>query len=245
METSLSEENLDISKTEMQLYPTPEQQRDIIKKIENDKTTYSYFVCKSWYHQWKAHVDYDDLGTTVLDNIITQQPMGTEKEVLTRRATSRGPGLAVTATQNEATNEMAEDELTSTALANHNTDDIQTSNQITEPANSTNEQSNWENSDDHSPISASSTPIKPNPVPKANSSLFRKKPKLTRVCRNSSKTEIDSSFESFDNVEIGSTERVKPINPILAGLKGEGKKEGEKPDANTSMTEIFEQVRLF
>ena len=38
METKLSED-LNTSKTDIQQYPTPEQQRDIIKKVENDKTT--------------------------------------------------------------------------------------------------------------------------------------------------------------------------------------------------------------
>ena len=159
MEAQLSED-LDTSKADMVLYPTPEQQRNAIKKIENDRTTYSYFVCKSWYHQWKAHVNYHDLGTNNLDNIITQQPMVTEKEILSRRATCRGPGLAVAATQNETVNGVTDDEVTNTATANHKTDGTQTINQIS------NEQSNWENSDDHSPILASSTPIKSDPVQK-------------------------------------------------------------------------------
>ena len=249
METKLGEEDLDKTKTDIQQYPTPEQQRDITKKVENDKTTYSYFVCKSWYHQWKTHVNYDDVGILDLENVITQQPDVTEIHVLTRKGTCRGPGLAVAAVQNKVTAESQDDEDISTETDNHKADGTDyeraKDNHVRDTVNSTNEVADWENTDDQTAILVSSTPVKPSShkVPKsASPTMMKKKPKLTRVCRNSSKTEIDSSFE--ESVEISnSADRTKPINPILAGLRAEGRKEGEKPDANASMTEIFEQVR--
>ena len=252
METKLSDD-LDTSKTDIQQYPTPEQQRDIIKKVENDKTTYSYFVCKSWYHQWKAHVNYDDLGIHGLENVITQQPDVTEIHVLTRKGTCRGPGLAVATAQKGVTVESeGGDEDKTTVINNRKADDTddeeaKDNHRVRDAVNSTNDVADWESTDDQTAILASSTPVKPSSrsAPKsASPTAMKKKPKLKRVCRNSSKTEIDSSFE--DSVEISnsanSADRTKPINPILAGLKAEGRKDGEKPDANASMTEIFEQV---
>ena len=248
METKLSED-LNTSKTDIQQYPTPEQQRDIIKKVESDKTTFSYFVCKSWYHQWKAHVNYDDLGIHGLENVITQQPDVTEIHVLTRKGTCRGPGLAVAAGQNKVTVESQSDEDNTTVTNNHKADDTdderaKDNHHVRDTVNSTNDAVDWENTDDQTAILASSTPVKPSSrsLPKpASPTMMKKKPKLKRVCRNSSKTEIDSSFE--DSVEISnSADRTKPIKPILAGLKAEGRKDGEKPNANASMTEIFEQV---
>ena len=249
METKLGEEDLDKTKADIQQYPTPEQQRDIIKKVENDKTTYSYFVCKSWYHQWKTHVNYDDVGILDLENVITQQPDVTEIHVLTCKGTCRGPGVAVAAVQNKVTAESQHDEDITTGTDNHKadgTDDERAKdNHVRDTVNSTNEVADWEKTDDQTAILASSTPVKvsSHKVPKsASPTMMKKKPKLTRVCRNSSKTEIDSSFE--ESVEISnSADRTKPINPILAGLKAEGRKDGDKPDANASMTEIFEQVR--
>ena len=244
MEPKLGED-LDKTKTDIQQYPTPEQQRDIIKKVENDKTTYSYFVCKSWYHQWKTHVNYDDLGILDLENVITGQPDVTEIHVLTRKGTCRrGPGLAVAAGQNGVTTARQGDEDITTRTDNQKANGIDDGrakgNHVPDTVNSTNEVAEWENTDDQAAILASSTPVKP--FSHKVSTMMKKKPKLMRVCRNSSKTEIDSSFE--ESVEISnSADRTKPINPILAGLKAEGRKEGEKPDANASMTEIFEQVR--
>ena len=275
-------------------YPTPEQQRDIIRKIEADRTTYSYFICKSWYHQWKAHVNYDDLGVARLEGIITRQPEAGETRGLTRRGTCRvppgaggrgagrrGPGVAVGAAEHDAeTRGDGEDSKPKgrTEPGNDNQDqetrkddegdddyDKENINQTVKnnhveekTVNSTNNEAvaDWETSDEHAAIIASSTPIKPSlhnhinhhpvpnspthtstPTPASPSSpsgkLRRQKPKLTRVCRNSSKTEIDSSFE--DSVELGAGERgmeragdrgVKPINPLLAGLRAEGRREG-------------------
>ncbi len=267
------DEQREKEKAEEQEYPTPEQQRDIIKKIENDKTLFSYFICKSWFHQWKAHVDYDGLGSTGLDGIVTQQPMRSQSGGLVRKGTKKAPGLALmrahyAATANGEEDDDSDDDTEKVANLNevnkiHSANDhsdpiIPATNQKAVPdvippasnhipdasTNSTNVQSDWgDSSDDQAAILPSSSSSSSTPRPqKSSPSFLRRKPKLTRVCKNSSKTKIDDSFEVQDHVETPTTERVRPINPVLTGLRAEGRKEGDKPDANESITEIFEQV---
>ncbi len=273
-------------------HPTPDQQRDIVKKIEHDRTTYSYFICKSWFHQWKYHVNYDDLG---LDDIMAQPPSGSS--VFVRKGTRKGPTLAMLRRQQFETASDDEDEISpgiqddcsntpvftnqhsSSAPADpefetscdqslptwvnptpkHTDSKELSSTPIKQPPTSNQESppdqtlptsiNSTDHAESHEPPSEShfltaddgSESTSTNIKPKSSPTFRRNKPRLTRVCKNQSKTELDSSFDAPDTAEPGLTERTKPINPSLTGLMSEGVTDGS---GNTSMSEIFEQVCL-